>query len=119
MQRTREQAVDTELMVVLAGYGVLLAKGLTPGASTVSAADFLSSLKRTYVAGWDDAAETAPNPGAFDWAALGTDGGKHFRWAPSSGPHMCVCASFGPSLPRRALTCPRASAAGWGRWTRR
>ena len=71
MQKPREQAVDTELMVVLAGYGVLLAKGLTPGASTVSASDFLARLKRLYVAGWADATQQAPpNPGAFDWAAL-------------------------------------------------
>jgi hypothetical protein len=91
VQKPREQAVDTELMVVLAGYGVLLAKGLTPGASTVSASDFLARLKRLYVAGWDDATQQAPpNPGAFDWAALGGAVGKHFRWAPSSAPHMCV-----------------------------
>ena len=117
MQKPREQAVDTELMVVLAGYGVLMAKGLTPGASTVSAADFLSCLKRSYVAGWDDAAETAPNPGAFDWAALGTDGGKYFRWAPSSGPHMCVArrgARLGPRCraPRARLTRRRRAQAG-------
>ena len=103
-------------MVVLAGYGVLLAKGLTPGASTVSASDFLARLKRLYVAGWDDAAAQAPNPGAFDWAALGGAVGKHFRWAPSSAPHMCVTRN-GPSLafPSRSSRLR----AGWARWTRR
>ena len=101
-------------MVVLAGYGVLLAKGLTPGASTVSASDFLARLKRVYVAGWDDAAEAAPNPGAFDWAALGAAVGKHFRWAPSSAPHMCVWVL----VRRRASPSHARLHAGLARWTR-
>lgn len=99
-------------MVVLAGCGVQLAKGLTPGATAISATDFLARLRLAHAAGWDDAdaparaaggaggAAVAPPAAAFDWASLGRACGKLFRWAPSSGPHMCaeprassVCAS--------------------------
>ena len=111
-------------MVVLAGYGVQLAKGLTPGASAVSAADFLGKLRLAYAAGWDDSAdadgEAAPSAAAFDWARLGVAVGHHFRWAPSSGPHMCARGRAAPCCMR----CPppsltRRRAAGWGRWTPR
>jgi hypothetical protein len=82
-------------MAVLAGYGLQMAKALTPGASSVSAKDFVARLRTTYAAGWGDvSADTPADPAGFDWAALGGAVAKHFRWAPSCAPHMCalVCA---------------------------
>jgi hypothetical protein len=112
VHKPREQALDTELMVTLAGYGVQLAKGLTPGASAVSAGDFLAKLRLAHGGGMDDAPDaSAPaNPNAFAWAALGASVRKYFRWAPSCAPHMCVrgrrFASSGapcaPAAPARA-----------------
>jgi hypothetical protein len=83
--------VDTELMVVLAGCGLQLAKGLTPGAASVSPSDFLARLRCLHLAGFADLApDEPPSATAFDWAALGKSVGKLFRWAPMSAPHMCA-----------------------------
>jgi hypothetical protein len=93
VHKPREQAVDTELMVVLAGCGLQLAKGLTPGAASVSPSDFLARLRCLHMAGFADAApDEPPSAAAFDWVALGKSVGKLFRWAPTSAPHMCAHA---------------------------
>lgn len=60
MTHTREQAVDTELLVTLADYGKEMSKNLRPGVSEVSVGDLLRALCRKCCAGWCAARLAAP-----------------------------------------------------------
>ena len=109
----REQAMDTQVLVVLASIGLQMAKGLSPEALTrVMPGELVARLKSKYASGSGfSSGEPLPAEG-FDWAALGRSVRGIFRYVPSSGPHMCVR--------RRRALCARSSPltaapAGWAR----
>jgi len=114
--RPREQAVDTELLVVLAGYGVQLAKGLTPGATAVRPSEFLDRLKLRFATGWaasQAGAEVAAD--SFDWAALGRAVGPLLRTAPSSAPHMLGSLDTAVKVRKAAVRKPKDAVAPMAR----
>lgn len=84
VKKPREQAVDGELMCTLAEYGVEMSKKLGPkGAAAFSAREFIATLCRTYVTGWDPQSQAVDDPGSFDWSVFGSSVSKHFVEAPT------------------------------------
>lgn len=84
VKKTREQAVDGELLCTLADYGVAMSKRLGPkGAAAFSAREFIATLCRTYVTGWDPQSQAVDDPGSFDWSVFGSSVSKHFVEAPT------------------------------------
>ena len=77
-------------MCTLADYGVEMSKKLGPkGAAAFSAREFIATLCRTYVTGWDPQSQLVDDPGSFDWKVFGSSVSKHFVDAPTMS-FMCV-----------------------------
>ena len=69
---TREQAVDTGLLLHLSHIGVDMARKLDPAAATRTPGDLVAALISAFVTGTlDAAANVQENPALFDWASLG------------------------------------------------
>ena len=108
VERTREQAMDTSLMVVLGDIGLQLAKSLTPGQQKATPGELLGHLRARYAPSFavadGDSSQPLP-PSAFDWRALGAAVSKFFRTAHSSGPHMCVARGAGRGQTAAVASC--------------
>ena len=108
VERTREQAMDTSLMVVLGDIGLQLAKSLTPGQQKATPGELLGHLRARYAPSFavadGDSSQPLP-PSAFDWRALGAAVSKFFRTAHSSGPHMCVALGAGRGKTAAVASC--------------
>jgi hypothetical protein len=83
VRHLREQAVDSELMVLLSDQTLALVNKLKPGTSNVQPRDCLAGLKRKYARGYGG--EECVEPSDFDWVAFGNAVGRYWRHAPAQG----------------------------------
>lgn len=109
MVHTREQAIDTELLVVLAGTGEQLARRMAPAVRGVTPAELLARLRNLYAGG--QAGGGALSSEAFDWAALGVEAGALFTAAPGSGPHLLGALSVDAKERKAAVRRAKDAAA--------
>ena len=68
---TREQAVDTGLLLHLSDIGVNMARNLDPGGAGRTPGDLVAALVSAFVPALDAADSVRENPALFDWAELG------------------------------------------------
>ena len=80
VKRTREQAVDAELMCTLVDYGVQLSKKLGPeGAAAFAPSEFTTRLCAMYVRGWDPQLQATIDRSSFDWRGFGSSVSRRFQ----------------------------------------
>ena len=76
---TREQAVDTGLLLHLSDIGVNMARNLDPGGAGRTPGDLVAALVSAFVPALDAADSVRENPALFDWAELGRRVAHAFR----------------------------------------
>ena len=76
---TREQAVDTGLLLHLSDIGVNMARNLDPGGAGRTPGDLVAALVSAFVPALDAADSVRENPALFDWAELGLRVAHAFR----------------------------------------
>ena len=76
---TREQAVDTGLLLHLSDIGVNMARNLDPGGAGRTPGDLVAALVSALVPALDAADSVRENPALFDWAELGRRVAHAFR----------------------------------------
>ncbi len=90
VKRPREQAVDAEVFALVAESGLEHVRRLACGGRARAPADLARRLRARYAGGGGDAlgADGAPDPSAFDWAALGRGLAAWFAPAPAFHPML-------------------------------